>query len=55
MLVTVFSNYTGHGIEHSEAVSNYMYELSFSGEKLSELELTVIIYAALLLSLPPII
>ncbi len=54
MLVTVFSNYC-HGIEHSEAVSNYTYELSLSGEKLSELELTVIIYEALLLSLPSII
>ncbi len=44
----VFANYTGHDIVHSLNVIEYMFELSDSPEKLSDLELTVLVYVALL-------
>lgn len=44
----IFINYTGHGISHSLNVVEYMFELSDSPNDLSDLELTVIIYVALL-------
>lgn len=44
----VFDNYTEHGIEHSVRVLNYMTQLIDDIQKLSELELTIIIYVALL-------
>lgn len=44
----VFINYTGHGIDHSLNVMEYMFDLVTDIEKLSELELTCLIYVALL-------
>lgn len=44
----VFSNYTGHGIEHSINVMEYMYKLISDPTLLSELEITCLIYVALL-------
>lgn len=44
----VFANYTGHDISHSLNVIEYMLELSDSPELLSDLELTVLVYVALL-------
>jgi molecular chaperone HtpG len=44
----IFANYTGHGISHSLNVMDYMYELIDCPKNLSELELTVLIYVALL-------
>ncbi|MBS4026115.1 MAG: ATP-binding protein [Clostridia bacterium] len=44
----VFANYTGHDIVHSLNVIEYMFELSDFPEKLSDLELTVLVYVSLL-------
>lgn len=44
----VFSTYTCHGIEHSLRVMDYMYDLIEDVKQLSELEITVIIYVAIL-------
>lgn len=44
----VFSNYTGHGIEHSINVMGYMYNLISDPTLLSDLEITCLIYVALL-------
>ncbi len=44
----IFANYTGHGMSHSLNVVEYMFELSDSPNDLSDLELTVLIYVALL-------
>lgn len=44
----IFDNYTEHGVDHSLRVLNYMSKLIFDVEKFSELELTMIIYVALL-------
>ncbi len=44
----VFSNYTGHGMEHSLNVMEYIYNLCDNPELLSDLEITSIIYSALL-------
>ncbi|HBJ1652392.1 ATP-binding protein [Clostridium botulinum] len=44
----VFTNYTSHGIEHSKMVIKYMSDLIDDIDKISELELTVIIYCGLL-------
>lgn len=44
----VFSNYTGHGIEHSINVMEYMFELCDYPELLSDLEIVTMIYSALL-------
>lgn len=44
----VFANYTGHGIEHSMGVMKYMYDLVTKIADLSDLEITCLIYAALL-------
>lgn len=44
----VFANYTGHGIEHSINVMEYMYNLIPEPELLSELEIVGLIYVALL-------
>lgn len=44
----VFANYTGHGISHSLNVIEYMFELIDFPEMLSDLELTTLIYVALL-------
>lgn len=44
----VFSTYTCHGIEHSLSVMDYMYDLIEDVKQLSELEIAVIIYVALL-------
>lgn len=44
----IFANYTGHGISHSLNVMDYMFELIDKPEKLSDLELVVLIYTALL-------
>ena len=43
-----FDNYTGHDIEHSKMVIKYMSDIITDIEKLSDLELTVIIYSGLL-------
>ena len=43
----IFDNYTEHGIEHSLRVLGYMSELISDINMLSELELTMIIYAAI--------
>lgn len=44
----VFSNYTGHDTIHSLNVADYMFKICDSVEQLSDLELTVLIYVALL-------
>lgn len=44
----VFPNYTIHGIKHSINVMEYMYALITDIEKLSDLEVTLLIYSALL-------
>jgi len=44
----VFANYTGHGIEHSISVLEYMYELCDMPEKLSNLDIFASISSALL-------
>lgn len=44
----VFSNYTGHGIEHSLNVMKYMFDLIDNVSDLSDLEITCLIYCALL-------
>ncbi len=43
----VFANYTGHDVLHSLNVIDYMFDLCDFPEQLSDLELVVIIYAAL--------
>lgn len=44
----VFVNYTGHGIEHSLNVIQYMFDLINDISMLSDLEITCLIYSALL-------
>lgn len=44
----MFVNYTGHGIEHSLNVMKYMYDLINDINMLSDLEITCLIYSALL-------
>ncbi|MGL5207029.1 MAG: HD domain-containing protein, partial [Acidaminococcaceae bacterium] len=44
----LFANYTGHGIIHSFNVADYMFEIIEQPELLSDLEIVVLIYAALL-------
>lgn len=44
----IFSSYTIHGIKHSINVMEYMYALITDIEELSELEVTLLIYSALL-------
>lgn len=44
----VFPNYTEHGVVHSLNVADYMVAICDQPEQLSELELTILIYAALL-------
>ena len=44
----IFANYTGHGVEHSVNVMNYMYDLVTDISKMSDLEITCLIDAALL-------
>ena len=44
----VFVNYTGHGIEHSLNVIQYMFDLINDINILSDLEITCLIYSALL-------
>lgn len=44
----VFVNYTGHGIEHSLTVMEYMFDLVTDISLLSDLEITCLIYSALL-------
>lgn len=44
----VFANYTGHDILHSLNVADYMYDICDYSDQLSDLELVVIIYVALL-------
>lgn len=44
----VFFNYTGHGIEHSLNVIQYMFDLINDINMLSDLEITCLIYSALL-------
>lgn len=44
----VFSNYTGHDILHSLNVADYMYDLCDYPDQLSDLELVVMLYSALL-------
>lgn len=45
---TVFANYTGHGIEHSVSVMQYMYDLVTDISTMSDLEITCMICSALL-------
>ena len=44
----VFANYTGHDILHSLNVADYMYDICDYPDQLSDLELVVMIYTALL-------
>lgn len=44
----VFANYTGHDTIHSLNVADYMFTICDCPEQLSDLELTVLIYSALL-------
>lgn len=43
----VFNTYTIHGMKHSINVAEYMFELIDDAEKMSDLELVMLIYAAL--------
>lgn len=47
MITKVFQTYTLHGMTHSVHVAEYMYELIDDAEKMSDLELVMLIYAAL--------
>lgn len=47
MIVTVFTNYTQHDVGHSVRVSNYMYELVDDISNLNDLEITLMLLAAL--------
>ena len=44
----LFSNYTGHGMVHSLNVSDYMFDIIEQPELLSDLEIVILIYSALL-------
>ena len=44
----IFAYYTGHGIKHCVNVMQYMYVLVTDISKISDLEITCLIYAALL-------
>lgn len=48
LINNVFASYTVHGIRHSINVMEYMYELIVDIDKLSELEVALLIYSALL-------
>lgn len=48
LINNVFTNYTDHGIKHSVNVMEYMYALITNIDELSELEVTMLIYSALL-------
>ena len=43
----VFNTYTIHGMKHSINVAEYMFDLIENAEEMSDLELVMIIYAAL--------
>ena len=45
---TIFASYTVHGVKHSINVMEYMYSLIVDINKLSELEVALLIYSALL-------
>lgn len=47
MIAKVFQTYTVHGMIHSVHVAEYMYELIDDAEKMSDLEMVMLIYAAL--------
>lgn len=47
MITKVFQTYTLHGMSHSVHVAEYMYELIDDAEKMSDLEIVMLIYAAL--------
>lgn len=47
MITKVFQTYTLHGMTHSVHVAEYMYELIYDAEKISDLEIVLLIYAAL--------
>ena len=47
MITKVFQTYTLHGMTHSVHVAEYMYELIDDVEKMSDLEIVMLIYAAL--------
>ena len=47
MITKVFQIYTLHGMTHSVHVAEYMYELIDDVEKMSDLEIVMLIYAAL--------
>lgn len=47
MITKVFQTYTLHGMTHSVHVAEYMYELIDDAEKMSDLEIVMLIYAAL--------
>ena len=48
LINNVFASYTIHGIKHSINVMEYMYELIVDIDSLSELEVALLIYSALL-------
>lgn len=47
LINNIFNTYTIHGIKHAKNVAEYMYELVENAELLSDLEIVMIIYAAL--------
>lgn len=47
MITKVFQTYTLHGMTHSVHVAEYMYELIDDAEKMSDLEIVMLIYVAL--------
>ena len=47
MITKVFQTYTLHGMTHSVHVAEYMYELIDDAEKMSDLEIVMLIYATL--------
>lgn len=48
LISKTFDNYTDHGIDHSIKVANYMFEMVSNVELLSDLEIAICVYSALL-------
>lgn len=47
-VVNVFSNYTQHDVDHSIMITNYMFDIIDDATKMNDLEITMMIYSALL-------
>lgn len=47
-VINVFSNYTQHDVDHSIMITNYMYEIIDDVDQMNDLEISMMIYSALL-------